>query len=354
MKTETLIWTIVLLLGAGLLIYRCVVFGVPGQSYVRAEEKSFVEVVDPATPNDPAKWMSVDDAQAKNIDTSGLTDEQRAEWTVFEQANPLDYTNAVAADPDQTTFRYSFMRSLGTWLAAFFTLAIFSFLYRDNPLYKIAESTFIGVSAAYWMVVAFWTVLVPNLFGKLLPDVVRSWAMPGLEGGQELLYIVPLILGIMLLWRLAPVGGWISRWPLAFIIGIFCGLRLMGFFHGDFLNQIRNAIDTIYVPEGNWWDTLWSSVENVILVFGVLACLVYFFFSVEHKGVVGKTARVGIWILMITFGAGFGYTVMGRIALLAIRVEFLLDDWLWLIDPTDKRVAVEAATAMISHIQFLM
>ena len=36
---------------------------------------------------------------------------------------------------------------------------------------------------------------------------------------------------------------------------------------------------------------------------------------------------------MITFGASFGYTVMGRIALLAIRIEFLLDDWLWLIDP---------------------
>jgi hypothetical protein len=52
---------------------------------------------------------------------------------------------------------------------------------------------------------------------------------------------------------------------------------------------------------------------------------------------VGKTAKAGIWVLMITFGAAFGYTVMGRIALLAIRLEFLFDDWLWLIDPTDKR-----------------
>jgi hypothetical protein len=70
----------------------------------------------------------------------------------------------------------------------------------------------------------------------------------------------------------------------------------------------------------------------------VLCCLTYFFFSFEHKGIVGKAARVGIWILMITFGASFGYTVMGRIALLAIRLEFLLDNWLWLIDPTRQRV----------------
>jgi hypothetical protein len=28
---------------------------------------------------------------------------------------------------------------------------------------------------------------------------------------------------------------------------------------------------------------------------------------------------------------------MGRIALLASRLEFLFDDWLWLIDPLGKR-----------------
>ena len=65
-----------------------------------------------------------------------------------------------------------------------------------------------------------------------------------------------------------------------------------------------------------------------------------FFFSIEHKGIVGKTAKVGIWCLMITFGAAFGYTVMGRIALLAIRLEFLMDDWLWLIDPGLKRLGM--------------
>ena len=62
--------------------------------------------------------------------------------------------------------------------------------------------------------------------------------------------------------------------------------------------------------------------------------------AVLHKGIVGKTAKVGIWVLMITFGAGFGYTVMGRIALLAIRLEFLFDDWLWLIDPTGQRLGL--------------
>ena len=70
-------------------------------------------------------------------------------------------------------------RTIGLWCAAFFTLAIFSFLWGDNPFYKIAESVLVGVSAAYWMVVAFWDVIVPNLIGKIWPGVVQAWAMPG-------------------------------------------------------------------------------------------------------------------------------------------------------------------------------
>jgi len=49
---------------------------------------------------------------------------------------------------------------------------------------------------------------------------------------------------------------------------------------------------------------------------------------------------------MITFGAAFGYTVMGRIALLAIRLEFLFDDWLWLIDPNGRRALSEAVSLL--------
>ena len=71
-----------------------------------------------------------------------------------------------------------------------------------------------------------------------------------------------------------------------------------------------------------------ESFSNVVTVLAVLAGLVYFFFSKEQKGLFGRVAKVGIWVLMVTFGAGFGYTVMGRIALLVGRAEFLLYDWL--------------------------
>ncbi|MCP3905703.1 MAG: hypothetical protein GY715_18915 [Planctomycetes bacterium] len=242
----------------------------------------------------------------------------------------------------------SLSRTIGVWVAALFTLFVLSFVYRDNPFYKVAESIFIGVSAAYWMVVGFWTTVVPNLFGKLFPGMIHAWAMPGLSPEHEpfwWLYFVPLILGGMLLWRLAPAGTWIARWPLAFIIGTTAGIRLVGFIHADFLSQIRNSIIPLLTLDDAGAFSFWGSLRNFFIILGVLSCLVYFFFSFEHKGFVGRTAKLGVWFLMVTFGAAFGYTVMGRIALLAIRLEFLFDDWLWLIDPTNKRV--EELVAMV-------
>jgi hypothetical protein len=305
MTRETRLWTLVFVLGAAALIGRAVFSpnGL-GREYVRA-----VPVAN-------------------------------GQFTQYDGATYAEYQRAVNAQPGQREYQPSVPRTIALWIAAFFTLAIMSFLYRDNPFYKIAESVLVGVSAGYWMVVAFWDVLVPNLIARLSPSIVQAWAMPGLTGSEavrDLWYLVPLALGIMLLWRLMPGGAWISRWPLAFIIGTTAGLRLVAFLHGDFLAQIRNTILPLAVIDQGNFD-FWASVANLLIVGGVLACLVYFFFSFEHKGWVGGAAKVGIWVLMITFGASFGYTVMGRIALLAIRIEFLLDDWLWLIDPTGRRV----------------
>lgn len=249
---------------------------------------------------------------------------------------------------------YSLSRTIGVWVAAFLTLCIFSFLYRDNPFYKFTEAVFVGTSAAYWMVVGFWTVIVPNLLGKIWPQAIQSWAMPGLSPVRDenwWMYLFPLVLGVLLLWRLSPRGAWVARWPLAFIIGSTAGLRLIAFLQADFLNQISSTINPVIImetpagggePVFQFWDAFqfWDSVRSLLMVVCVLSTLVYFFFSIEHTGVVGRISRFGVWVLMVTFGAAFGYTVMGRIALLASRFDFLFDDWLWLIDSAERRLGM--------------
>jgi hypothetical protein len=251
------------------------------------------------------------------------------------EATHNDYLSGVAL--------YSPSRTLGVWVAALLTLAIFSFLYKDNACYRFAEAIFVGVSAAYYMVIGFWTVIVPNMLGNVIPYTIHHWAMPGLSPVRNedwYLYLVPLVLGVMLLWRLAPSGTWIARWPLAFIIGTTAGLRLVGFLQADFLSQINASIVPVIVfDEAKNFD-FWASVRSLLVILSVIATLVYFFFSIEHRGAVGVVSRGGVWVLMITFGASFGYTVMGRIALLVSRFQFLFDDWLWLIDTNSQRLGM--------------
>lgn len=209
--------------------------------------------------------------------------------------------------------------SPGVWIAALLTLGIFSFLYRDNPVYKFCEHLFVGVSAGYWVVLTFFSVVWPNLLSPLHrgflggagPDA-RAW-----------LLLLPLALGLMLFSRFFPRGEWLSRWPIALILGVYPALRITGFGQGDFVEQLHGTMLPL-------WGTpsVWEALNNAILVVGLAATLIFFFFSKEHTGAFGGVARVGVYFLMVSFGASYGYTVMARISLLIGRVTFLLQDWL--------------------------
>jgi len=113
-------------------------------------------------------------------------------------------------------------------------------------------------------------------------------------------------------------------------VGTFAGLRLVLYLDADFVNQIRNSILPLVVMTQGQLDFP-QSLRNTGLVVSLLSALSYFLFSVRHRGPVGWSSRLGIWVLMITFGAAFAYTVMGRITLLTMRMEFLFRDWLRLI-----------------------
>jgi hypothetical protein len=203
--------------------------------------------------------------------------------------------------------------TIGIWLGAALTLCIFSFLYRDNPFYKFAEHLFVGISAGYWATLEWHNVFLPNLWEPLTQQ-------------GRLLLLVPFAFGILLFSRFTKNFSWLSRWSMALIIGIYAGIAIIGYGSGDLILQIQANLLPL------WADNWLTSFNNILLTLGVITGLIYFFFSKEHKGALGGTAKIGIWFLMISFGASFGYTVMSRMSLLIGRVLFLLKDWLRLID----------------------
>lgn len=217
------------------------------------------------------------------------------------------------------------------WFGALLTLSILSFLYKDNAFYKFAEHLFVGVSAAYWMVIGIWGTLFPNLIAKIYPAAVR-FVLPSLADREpEYYYIIPAVFGILMLMRLSNKLGWVSRWPLAFIVGTTAGLNLVRYLRSDFTGQVQNTMIPLIVFKNGSFNLL-ETFSSIVIFVGVFCGLIYFFFSKEHKGAFGTASRIGVWILMITFGAGFGYTVMARISLLVGRMQFLLGNWLGLIN----------------------
>ncbi len=56
---------------------------------------------------------------------------------------------------------------ISTLIAGLLTIAILTFLYRDNPIYKFAEYLLVGVSIGYALVIAWTSTMMDLLFEPL-------------------------------------------------------------------------------------------------------------------------------------------------------------------------------------------
>jgi len=213
----------------------------------------------------------------------------------------------------------SFEAILGAWVATGLTLFIFSFLYKDNPLFKLAEHLYVGVSVGYTIVKTYDTVILHLIWKPIIEN-------------QEWTLLIPVFVGLLMLTRYVPKASWLSRYAFAFIVGVGSGLAIPRTISSFILKQIEDTVRPLLtlVP-GDGMSFTWnvldpsSSLNTIIILVGVCSVLFYFFFSVEHTGPGKAVARTGVLFLMIGFGAAFGYTVMARMSLLIGRLSDLIE-----------------------------
>jgi hypothetical protein len=200
---------------------------------------------------------------------------------------------------------------IGIWISALLTLFAFSFLYKDNPFFRFAESLFAGVSLGYYVGIVLNQTLLPNMIVPLRTDFAQNWDLLGAG-----------VVGVLLFMRYVPRISWISRYALAIYVAYYIGLDFTRRLHGEVLPQLARTMLPLLPFSG-------TALVSLVFIIGVYSVLVYFFFSKEQNAVTSRIARVGIWFLMVSFGAGFGFTVMGRIALLIGRLNFLILSWIY-------------------------
>jgi len=205
---------------------------------------------------------------------------------------------------------------IGAWVAVGLTLFIFSFLYKDNPLFKLGEHLYVGISVGYSVVVVWFTVFIRLVWQEIA------------KGNYEPL--IPVMIGLLIWTRFVPKIAWLSRLAFAFVVGFGSGVAIPRTISSYILKQIEDTVNPLVTMTAGGISLNLdlanppSGINTIVLLIGVVSVLFYFFFSVEHSGAGYVAARTGVYFLMIGFGAAFGYTVMSRMSLLIGRFADLI------------------------------
>ena len=209
------------------------------------------------------------------------------------------------------------------WVGAFCTLGLYSVLYKENKIYRLFEHLFLGLATGY-LVAQTWTdVLLP-----------KWWEPMWNEGKSSLIVLLPI--GLCYDFIYSKKNSWIARLVIGFFLGVTAGQQFQSFINDTWPQIITSfrpviAHDAIAktADHAAIKAVTWSGALNNVVFLVVLLCVMsYFFFSFEQKHPVIKgSAKLGRWLMMFSFGAIFGSTIMARLALLIDRMDSLMNDF---------------------------
>jgi len=201
---------------------------------------------------------------------------------------------------------------LAVWTAAFFTLAIYTFLYKENAWFRVAESIYLGTAVGYEVTV--------NL--KYLRDQWGGvWSSTAF---MMTMFAFALLVGLLWYFRFSKRHFYLYRLPLAILVGTGIGQAMQTIIFAQFLSQIKGQMSTPLFVSGD----LVSSINNILVAIMVPCTLLYFWFT--GYGVKRDTSlmkaidKIARYTMMAGFGSAFGYTVLTRYSLFIGRCQFLL------------------------------
>jgi hypothetical protein len=199
---------------------------------------------------------------------------------------------------------------IAVWTAVFFTLGIYSILYRENPWYRIAESVYLGVAVGYAV-------------GQDLKYIRDQWGGQwSSSAGWMFAFVIVMIIGVLWYARFNKNLFYLYRWPLSIVVGTGIGMALKTVIFSQFLDQIVSQANTPFFVAGDMVQT----INNILVQIMVPCVLLYFWFTGETREsapmkVVEKIAR---YTMMAGFGSAYGYTVLTRYSLFIGRAQYLL------------------------------
>ncbi|MGI6163887.1 MAG: hypothetical protein ACOYEQ_08195 [Bacillota bacterium] len=191
------------------------------------------------------------------------------------------------------------------WLMAFIVLSLISFVFKDNPAFRIAENIYVGAGAGHMIAAAYKNVTGLGLY-------------PLLEQGK-FSRLIPIILGLTLFARYSKKYAYVGRYAIALPLGMGTGIALRGIVSAQILSQVRATL----LPLDNF--------NNLVIIVGVTATICFFLFTTTQNKMVKTYSAVGKYFILVSLGLTFATAVFTEVSLYLGSISLLLDNWLGLI-----------------------
>lgn len=213
---------------------------------------------------------------------------------------------------------------LSIWLGAIVTLAVFSYLAKENVFYRLVQQAALGIFVGLGLVIAWQQVLSPMWLSPV-------WsAISGTGPSSGAFWLLALVPGSLWYFQLSKRWFWVSTLVSGLFVGVAAGLAFKNWIL-IVMPQIGKSLKPINPfagPGGITWSSFFESVNGLVFLVALLTSLLYFFFSVKDDNrLLKRPMQVGRHMIMVALGAMFGCTVMTRMAYFLERLQFLYETW---------------------------
>jgi len=184
-----------------------------------------------------------------------------------------------------------------TWfVSTFMTLAILTFVFKDNVFFRFAEHFFTGWTIGYILFIGL--------------DQINTMTLTPIITGTRPILIIAVFFGLLMFTQFNRKSAFLVRWPTAIMIGSTLAVAVTTGMESNVISQLSAAFSlpiTIANPT--------KSLSNIIEILMVVFSLLYFFFSLmggrTERAPMKQIIKFSRYVVLFGMGAFFGSAMMG-------------------------------------------
>jgi hypothetical protein len=192
---------------------------------------------------------------------------------------------------------------IGGFIGTLFIISVMSMLWKDNVFFRFGQAAIMGATVAHYTFMNF--------------QSVHNNAIKPIMAGN-LLFIVPLVLGLLMYSRLRSDVSWLAKYPTSVLVGAGTGVMIAGTLRGQIIDQVKQTVLDAF-----------TGFNGILIFIGVVTAFSFFIFTKEHTGALGTSVKIGRVFLMISLGANFSGELVWYLTQMIGRLMYILKEFIW-------------------------